>query len=615
MADNDILNRINSPEDIKNLNSDEDKILAKEIREKIVDVVSRNGGHLASNLGVVELTIALHKVFNSPDDKIIFDVGHQVYPHKIITGRKDKLDTLRKNNGLSGFPKREESFHDVFNTGHASTSISAALGIMRANKICGKNDSVVAVIGDGSLTGGLAFEGLNDAGQSGLPLIVVLNDNDMAISKSVGALSHTLTNMRSSIKYQNIKGNIKNKLGSIPAIGKGIVRFIERVKRRIKYMLVPNVFFESMGFAYIGPVDGHDIKELTIALKKAKAFNRPTIVHAVTIKGMGYEPAQNNPSKFHGIGAFDKESGEVKNKAKTSNSKEFAKTLIEIAEKNDKVVAITAAMPDGTGLIEFAKRFPDRFFDVGIAEQHAVTMAAGMASGGIKPVVAIYSTFLQRAYDEILHDVCLQKLPVMLAVDRAGLVGDDGETHQGVYDIAYLLTMPNMIIMSPSSVEELRNMIRLGTELDSPCAVRYNKGLLESSKNDAEEIIVGKWKKIKDINAITVIATGRLVQVAKNACDEDVGLINARFINPMDKEMLDEIGASAKKVITIEDGIASSGMGIRISEYLSHYGVETYCMGVRTEPVVQGKVSEQDELCHMTCEDIKNKIDELRNII
>ena len=552
---------IKSIEDFRRIPENELDDLAAEIREFLVRSVSKTGGHLASNLGVVELTIALQRAFDTPKDKIIFDVGHQTYVNKILTGRAAEFPTLRQMNGLAGFPKTEESEFDTFNTGHSSTSISAALGMLRAMRIKGTPGRVVAVIGDGALTGGMAFEALNDAGQSELPLIVVLNDNNMSISKNVGALPRHLDSMRVSSGYLAFKRGMVNMLDKMTKAGPRIHAWLSKVKSRIKYLLLPNVLFEELGFTYLGPVSGHDIQSLTEALNLAKKVPNPVLLHVLTVKGKGYGPAEKEPSRFHGIGKFDPDTGRSPGTAKKDNSAIAGETLCRIGRQEKDLAVITAAMSEGTGMEPFREAFPERFFDVGIAEQHAVTMAAGLAMGGMKPVVAIY-----------------------------------GETHQGVYDIAYCLTMPYVEIYSPASKGELEEMLKMAVEGDVPAAVRYGKGTLPDRVYPAVEY--GKWIEIKPIARVTVVATGRMVEIAERAVENlDAGLVNARFIRPMDEDMLDMIKQKASYVITIEDGIAKGGMGSRIAQRLT--GIKVECMGVSEKPVGQGTCEEQTRLCGM----------------
>lgn len=612
MAEPPLLDSIHSIEDFKRIDRKDLPRLAAEIRSFLVEKVSHTGGHLASNLGVVELTIALHRAFDSPQDKIIFDVGHQAYVHKIITGRVAEFERLRQMDGISGFPKRTESPHDAFGTGHASTSISAALGILRAERMLGGTGSVVALVGDGALTGGLCFEALNDAGQSKQPLIVVLNDNDMSISHNVGALNRSLSRMRTSRSYRRFKHNTAEFLRKLPKVGARMFGDALRLKNRIKYFLIPNVLFEEIGFTYLGPVDGHDIDTLIEVFARAKQLESPVIIHAVTQKGKGYAHAEQNPEKFHGIGKFDRDTGKVNGSAQESNSSVFSRTLCSLARTDFRIVAITAAMPQGTGLDRFGAEFPDRFFDVGIAEAHAVTMAAGMASAGARPVVAIYSTFLQRAYDQILHDVCLQSLPVVFAIDRAGLVGEDGETHQGVYDIAFLRMMPGITVLSPASQEELAEMLRLALMSNGPVAIRYNRGALLSHPI-TQPVQIGKWEELLPLfqSKVVLIASGRLVKNALEACAGlPAALINARSVKPMDDALLLHVAAHGMPVVTLEDGVIAGGFGEAVQARIGHV-VEVIACGVTETPVRHGSIAEQDALCGLNTEGIRKTILEL----
>ena len=591
------LDKINSLEDFKHLKDGELPALAAQIRQYMIENVARCGGHLASSLGAVELTIAMHRAFNSPVDKIIFDVGHQSYAHKIITGRREAFCTLRQENGLSGFPKREESEHDPFNTGHASTAISAALGIARAKKLLGEEGVAIALVGDGALTGGLAFEGLNDAGQADVPLIVILNDNEMSISQNVGALHRMLVNMRSSEWYVRFKRRLVRALDT-GILGRWLSRHMENFKNRIKSFLMPKRLFEDMGFLYLGPIDGHNITDLTRIFRRAKELQVPVIVHCVTQKGKGYAFSERNPEKYHGVAPFSVDTGDIEGTHKKSNSSVFGEAMVELAEKDPRIVAISAAMPIGTGLTEFAGRFPDRFFDVGIAEEHALTMAAGMASGGLKPVVAIYSTFLQRGYDQILHDICLQKLPVVIAIDRAGLVGDDGETHQGVYDASFLSDMPNMTIYSPATQQELVHMLWLAISRGEPAAVRYPRGSLMQAVS-AQPVEKGVWEILEPLQERNIIATGSMVAVALPVARKlGAGLINARTIQPMDMAMLDRVKQTAKRVVVMEEGVDC--LGIRILAALSPIPVVRMC--VPSDPVSQACVNHQRQFCGLTAE-------------
>ena len=592
-----ILDRIDSLEDFKKLKDGELPALAAQIRQYMIENVAKCGGHLASNLGVVEITIAMHRAFNSPKDSIIFDVGHQSYTHKILTGRRKDFCSLRQAKGISGFPKREESKHDPFNTGHASTSISAALGVARAKRLLGEEGAAVALVGDGALTGGLAFEGLNDAGQADVPLIVILNDNEMSISPNVGALHRMLVNMRSSEWYVRLKRFLVRILDT-GVLGRWLSRHMENFKNRIKSFLMPKRMFEDMGFLYLGPIDGHDIAALTRMFRRAKGLQVPVIVHCVTQKGKGYAFSERNPEKFHGVAPFSIDTGDVESSLKKSNSSIFGETLVALAEKDPKIVAVSAAMAIGTGLTEFAGRFPERFFDVGIAEEHALTMAAGMASGGLKPVVAIYSTFLQRGYDQILHDICLQNLPVVLAVDRAGLVGDDGEMHQGIFDASFLSNMPNMTVYSPATQQELTHMLTLAIERGEPAAVRYPRGSLIQAVS-AQPVEKGKWEILEPIAEQTVVATGSMVALAiPVARNLGAGLINARTIQPLDLELLESVRKKARRVIVLEENVDC--LGLRLSAELSPVPVVHMC--VPCAPTSQATVSHQRACCGLTAE-------------
>lgn len=607
MTQTPLLDSINGIDDFRRIDRSDRKQLAREIRSFLVENVSKTGGHLASNLGVVELTMALHTAFDSPKDQLVFDVGHQSYVHKLITGRRAAFTTLRQKDGISGFPKRSESEHDAFNTGHASTSLSAAIGMLRADALLGRERSVVAVVGDGALTGGLCFEALNDAGQSKLPLIVVVNDNGMSIAHNVGALSRNLYKMRASGSYRRFKSFVADALIRIPKIGQRLSNRVLRFKNRIKYLLLPNVLFEEMGFTYLGPVDGHDIEALVHVLMQAKALKHPVIVHAITVKGKGYEYAENDPEKYHGIGAFDPVTGDSASRSRKSNSKVFAETLVRLAETDARIAAITAAMPMGTGLDAFAQCFPERFFDVGIAEEHAVTMAAGMASAGAKPVVAIYSSFLQRAYDELIHDVCLQELPVVFAVDRAGLVGEDGETHHGIYDMSFLGNLPCMSVMAPSTQEELAAMTEFALALGKPCAIRYNRGSMRSAPM-TQDIVLGEWEVLAPLSEVTVIAAGRFVKTALEACEGlDVGVVSARFIRPLDHKLLEDMRAVSKIVITVEDGIVSGGLGTAVRAYFDG-GPRVCSLGIPEAPIPQATIAQQDEICGLTVRAIRETV-------
>ncbi len=599
---NNILNNLNDFNEIKELNLKELDILASDIREFLIDKVSKTGGHLASNLGVVELTISLYNVFDFSQDKLIWDVGHQAYVHKILTGRKEKFETLRKFGGISGFPKREESIYDMFETGHSSTSISAALGMARARDLTNRDHEVIAVIGDGALTGGMALEALNDAGYRKTKLIVILNDNQMSIGKNVGGLSTYLSKLRIDPKYTRFREEFNSTVSKIPSIGKGVTNSIERIKDSIKQLIVPGMLFEDMGIRYFGPIDGHNIKELSKVLTMAKKIKEPVIIHVITKKGKGYNYAENNPDKFHGIGPFDCDSGELCFNSGTSYSTVFGDEMLSLAKDNLNLVAITAAMRDGTGLSKFAEQFPQRFFDVGIAEQHAVTLAAGMAKEGLKPVFAVYSTFLQRAYDQILHDVSIQKLPVIFAIDRAGIVGEDGETHQGIFDLSYLTHIPNMTIVSPKCLEELRFLLRWAVNQNFPVALRYPRGGDNSKVKllPRKEIDLGSFEVVSKGSEIALIAAGKMVQQAMLAKEKLVAMgydpmvVSATFIKPIDKKMIDFLVKQNYKIVTLEDNVLHGGLGSLILEYInvSHSTNKTAVLniGFKDEFVTHGSV-------------------------
>ena len=570
-----MLEKINSPEDLKTLSIVEKTKLAEEIRKYILEVVSENGGHLASNLGVVELTIALHSIFNVPEDRIVWDVGHQTYVHKILTGRKEQLKTLRKLNGIAGFPKTKESETDCFNTGHSSTSISVALGMARARDIEGKNNAVIAVIGDGALTGGMAIEALNDAGYSKSKITVILNDNEMSISKNVGGLNMFLSKLRTKKLYTKSNISAKKIILKVPVVGKPFVKLVQRAKRSIKQLIIPKMFFEDIGFTYLGPVDGHNIQELENILRLSKQVDAPVLIHVLTKKGKGYEIAEKNPDKFHATSPFDIETGKSKKEKSKDYSKVFGEKLIELAENNDKIVAITASMKDGTGLTEFQKKFPKRFFDIGIAEQHAVGLAAGMAKAGMIPVVPIYSSFYQRAYDQVIHDVAIQNLHVVMCVDRAGVVGADGETHQGVFDMAFFRLVPNLTIMAPKNFKELENMLELAVSMDSPVVIRYPRGGEEKQPlEDVKPLEIGKAEILKSGKDITIVAIGKMVAKAMKVADilskENIQaeVINARFLKPLDKETIISSLLKTKNLITIEDGTIIGGLASAVNEII-----------------------------------------------
>ena len=570
-----MLEKINSPEDLKKLNIEEKEQLAKEIREYILNVVSENGGHLASNLGVVELTIALHSVFNVPTDKIVWDVGHQTYVHKILTGRREGLKTIRKLDGLAGFPKTNESDCDCFNTGHSSTSISAALGMARARDLEGKNNSVIAVIGDGALTGGMALEALNDVGYSNTKMTVILNDNEMSISKNVGGLNMFLSKLRTKKLYAKSSLSAKKVILKIPVVGKPFVKIVQRVKRSIKQLIIPKMFFEDIGFTYLGPVDGHNIEQLQNIMKLSKQVEAPVLIHVLTKKGKGYKIAEENPDKFHATSPFDIETGKPKKEKKPDYSKVFGEKIVEMAKKDSRIVAITASMKDGTGLTKFQKEFPNRFFDIGIAEQHALGMAAGMAKEGMIPIVPIYSSFYQRAYDQVIHDIALQNLPVIMCVDRAGVVGADGETHQGTLDMAFFRIVPNLTIMAPKDFKELEDMLEFAVKLNKPVVIRYPRGGEEKTKLEKhEELKLGKAEILKEGKDITIVAIGKRVAMAMEMAEKlkqneiDAEVINARFLKPLDKETIKTSIEKTKNVITMEDGTEINGLGTAVEELI-----------------------------------------------
>lgn len=617
---NTILEAINKPQDLKKLSNEQIKQLAEEIRHFLICSVSKTGGHLAPSLGVVELTIAIHKVFNSPVDKIVWDVGHQSYVHKILTGRRNDFATLRQFGGISGFPKISESEHDVFGTGHSSTSISAALGMALARDIQGGKESVLAVIGDGSLTGGQAYEALNHAGHSGTNMIVILNDNEMSIAKNVGAISEYLSKMRTEPKYTKVKQDIEFLLRRIPAIGDSVAKTVERVKDSLRYLLVPGVLFEELGFNYVGPIDGHNFELLSEVLEKAKKMQGPILIHVLTCKGKGYKPAECNPGKFHGVGPYCIESGEIFNNGTTPTyTNVFGDTLVELAKKDSRIVAITAAMPEGTGLKKFAVQFPKRFFDVGIAEQNAVTMAAGMAIKGMRPVVALYSTFAQRAYDQILHDICLQNLPVIFALDRAGIVGEDGPTHHGLFDFSYLRHIPNLIIMAPKDEDELRHMIFTATQIDCPVAIRYPRGsgLGVSLDKPVRQLTIGESEELKSGTDIVLFTVGSMVDpcvaASKILASKGIqaGVVNARFIKPMDEEMIRKISREARIIVTVEENMLAGGFGSAVLEYIHTQNfnwVKVLRLGIPDQFIEQGKRDQLLDKYGLTAEGIASSV-------
>lgn len=613
-----ILEKIEKPNDIKKIAPIEYNELASEIRSFLIENISKTGGHLASNLGVVELTMALHLVFNLPKDKLIWDVGHQAYTHKILTGRKEFFSNLRKYGGMSGFPKRNESRFDAFDTGHSSTSISAGLGYVCARDLKKEHYSVISVIGDGALTGGMAYEALNNASRLDTNFIIVLNDNKMSIARNVGGISEMLSNIRSSSSYINLKDSVVNKLYRLPH-GDGIVDSIKHTKSNIKRVLMPDDIFENMGLYYLGPFDGHDINKMIQVFSTAKKIHGPVVVHIVTEKGHGYKPAVRNPSKFHGIGPFDIASGEVLAKSdKATYSEIFSQAITSLAKEDEKICAITAAMPDGTGLTKFARWFPDRFFDVGIAEAHAVTFAAGLAAGGMTPVFAVYSSFLQRAYDQILHDVCIQNLHVVLCIDRAGLVGSDGETHQGIFDLSFLSHIPNMSIFAPKNGQELKKALYFATQVyNGPIAIRYPRGIAIDSYDDFDsKIEYGKSEVMYEEKDIALMAVGSMVTAAdhvRNKLKEkglNVSLINARFVKPYDKEAIDNLTKNHKLLVTLEENVLAGGFGEAVTDYveLNSLDIDVLNIALPDDYIEHGNVTILKSLAGIDSDTITQKI-------
>lgn len=577
-----ILDQIQKPNDIKLIDKKEYKQLAEEIRYFLVDRISKTGGHLASNLGVVELTMALHLELDFPQDKLVWDVGHQAYTHKILTGRKEAFSHLRMYGGLSGFPKRKESDCDAFVTGHSSTSISAALGMAVARDLKLEDHKIVAVIGDGALSGGMAFEALNNVARLKSNLVIILNDNNMSISENVGGMAAYLGKIRTNRKYQLLKDDVENVLLKVPKVGKGIVNKIKQSKDSIKRLMIPGMLFEDMGITYIGPIDGHNIDQLRLALNSALQMQEAVIIHVITKKGKGYRLAEKNPANFHGVDPFYPKTGESRVKKVSSSYTDVFKTsLLELANKNEKIVAITAAMPSGTGLDAFRERFPKRFFDVGIAEEHAVTFAAGLAVQGMKPVVAIYSTFLQRSYDQILHDICIEKLPVVFAIDRAGIVGNDGETHQGVFDLSYLSNIPNMVIMAPKNGIELREMLSFAIQYEGPISIRFPRGVAyEGLEEYQEKIILGKSELIYQESDIVLLAVGSMVKIAEEVRIRlkekgyAVSLVNVRFVKPFDEAFLCSLCEEHKTIVTLEENVSLGGFGQMVASLLNNYDIK-----------------------------------------
>ena len=607
-----ILDKVNNPKDLNHLTIKEKKILATEIREFLIEKVSANGGHLASNLGVVELTIALLSSFDFDEDKVIFDVGHQSYVYKILTGRKKEFDRLRKYKGLRGFPYRKESKYDFFETGHSSTSISAALGMARARDIKKETYNVISVIGDGSISNGMSLEAINDLGYNKTKMIIILNDNGMSISNNVGGISSYLSRISINEKYLKVKNKVKHCLDDTK-VGNVSFEILSRIKDGIRTFLVPSQYFEAMGLTYIGPIDGHDISLMTKVFRRAKNINNPIIIHVVTKKGYGYQPAILNPDIYHAVPPFDPKKGVVKDKKETYSSF-FGKAMVKLASQNEKLVAITAAMKDGVGLLEFFQKYPNRSFDVGIAEEHAVTFASGLASGGLIPVLAIYSTFLQRGFDQIIHDVCMQKLHVIFAIDRAGIVGNDGETHQGIFDLSYLSLIPNLVIISPKTIKELYKILNWAIKQDFPIAIRYPRGTDELSLKPIQKLSLGKWEIVQKGEKIAIIATGKMVQkaiIAKDKYKLNVMIINAIFVKPLDKKLLKWLADNHYDIITIEDNLINGGLAslIEIELNKNNYMQTIKAIGFEDKFIEQGSQEELYLQENITIQRIKKEID------
>ena len=615
-----MLEKIQKPNDIKKIPADQLPALAEEIREFIIESLSKTGGHLASNLGVVELTIAMHRVFDLPKDKLVWDVGHQSYTHKILTGRKDGFETLRREGGISGFPKRSESDCDVFDTGHSSTSISAGVGYVRARELKKENYSVVSIIGDGALTGGMAYEALNNAASLKSNFIIVLNDNEMSITENVGGMSSYLSGLRTASAYTDFKMDVTKALNRIPGIGPGMVDAMRKTKSSIKQIIIPGMLFEDMGLTYLGPVDGHNIPQLIKTFQEAKRFEGPILVHVLTQKGRGYEPAMRHPARFHGAGPFDVKTGLPVGKSNPTYTDVFSTVMRKMGDRRKDVAAVTAAMMTGVGLKRFSNMFPDRCFDVGIAEEHAVTFAAALSLGGITPVVAIYSSFLQRAYDQIMHDVCMQNLHVVFAIDRAGLVGYDGETHHGIFDLSYLGSMPNMTILAPKNLWELSDMIKFAVDYDGPIAVRYPRGEAYTGlKEFRAPICLGKSEVIHEGSRVALLAVGSMVKMAeevqkqlKERMDMDAALVNARFVKPIDEELLRSFADTYELVVTLEENVKDGGFGERVLAFAEEedlpFGVEIIALPDRFIP--HGSVLYQMKQVGFTPEDICGRIEE-----
>lgn len=617
------LQQIKSPDDIKTMNMSELKVLAQEIRETLIQVVSENGGHLAPNLGVVELTLALHMVFHTPEDKIIWDVGHQSYVHKLLTGRYEQFHTVRTLDGLSGFPKRSESEHDAFGAGHSSTSISAAVGFAKARDLRGGKNNVIAVIGDGAMTGGMAFEALENAGHMDSNIIVILNDNEMSIDPNVGALAEYLSRARSNPAYTKSKDDVEELLKKIPGIGDKMFKAADKLKDSLKYLLVPGVLFEEFGFKYYGPINGHDLPALMTVLENVKGINRPVLIHVETKKGKGYAPAEKNPDLFHGVSPFHIQTGELKKKSTVPTyTSVFGKTLAELGAQDDRIVGITAAMGKGTGINVFQEQFPARTIDVGIAEEHAVTMAAAMALDGYKPVVAIYSTFLQRAYDQVMHDVALQNAPVVFCLDRAGLVGDDGPTHHGIFDVSYLRHIPNMVCMAPKDENELRHMLNSALTYNCPVAMRYPRGEgLGVPMDEALQVLpLGKAEVLQEGDKVTLLALGSMVHIAEQAAERlqaELGItptvINARFVKPLDADTILQYAGQDTLLVTLEEQAVTGGFGSAVLELYNQHGIDArnvLTIGIADSFVQHGNTARLKEMQGLDVESVVAKVKE-----
>lgn len=613
-----LIEQIHEPTDIKAMNIKQLRQLAEELRQEIIEVVSEQGGHLASNLGVVELTIAMHYVYDAPEDKLIMDVGHQSYAHKLLTGRYESFKRLRSRGGASGFPQMDESEYDAFTAGHASTAISAALGMARTRDIMHGDYDVVALVGDGALTGGMCYEALDDAGQSNTRMTVLLNDNEMSIAPNVGAVSRHLTRMRQSKGYIAVKQGVRGHLENRPGFGSRLYRTLDRMRNHLRALFVDDKFFSALGFKYIGPVDGHDLKQLIRVLRRSRSYDKPQLIHIVTQKGRGYRPAEDHPVDFHGVAPFYMESGKKKSDSEIASGRIAARQLIEMADNDIRICAVTAAMPMGTGMDEFEKAHPDRFFDVGIAEEHAVTMAAGMASQGMKPYVAIYSTFLQRAYDQILMDVCRNELPVTFLIDRAGLVGEDGETHQGVFDLSYLRSVPGLVIASPRDIRDLKKLVDLSQRVNGPMAIRYPRCCEDMGPGiqSQRDFSIGQWELLSDGRDVMIFAVGRMVQLAMQAAIElmgkgiAAGVVDARFVAPMDLNLLYDKASGARLVVTIEENALAGGFGEGVLDALADKDIDrpVLTLGVPDRFICHGTVAQQMEECGLDAMSIADSI-------